>query len=328
MLGELDDSFFANARWLFLFIALAIAASAVWTAAERKIATKKQGKEPFYCLPVRLFINGALAAMFLALLLQIPNLQKLFVKKFRDTAHEVVTEIYTEPEALRRVFTRATLRQFRLNISKALSSSELVPEKAELLDKLFEMTDGPYRTDMHTTRVHSYCTSSFGEKYIKVDETSTYTLCGGQNDTIALAATMKAIRGVPQDSLYLVRSVRVDSKDVPWKMEKTKADSMRATFRGWFYADTRQPKLIRVRSSRCIPLDDRAFMWVTVPTKNIRLTFTYPAEVDSAKVRLSILGLGSTMPGELEPEQHMKPTVTWSYTGWLLQRHGYLLEWR
>ncbi|MCJ7577310.1 MAG: hypothetical protein MUO91_02540 [candidate division Zixibacteria bacterium] len=248
------------------------------------------------------------------------------------------TDIIVNPKYLRETFNVPRIKEFRVTATKALCGPDLEEGPGTYLDlienTLYPMIDSVRRYNLevyYTLEPKKEIEKKAGKRVSKVRQISSWVYTNPAPRPITFVQTIQArmdsIVGEDTDNLLKVtkflvkRDTIVDTIPITLTKERMSDGRYRFTAKPSFLI--KKDVSVTVEQEKVLPYDDVITLWMNVPTKDIKVTFLHPSDIDP---RLFVYGLGKNPEGEhVVNEQQLD---VWRYDGWLLRMHGILIYWR
>ena len=279
----------------------------------------------------RTFYETLLAVLLVGTIVEIPHFQRVMTRQFSRLLD--FPRLFNDKEEMARRFSHAELKQFRSTITAIVRKRDPIADEDRLIDDLvLPVFDGPARDSMEITRNHTE-TSSGGVPFYVVDERTRYIEYSAGHDSIEypIGITASPIAGVPRESLYCVRTVCVNGRDI-----HDVALDVSSELQGGKWAFTthqrhppaRRAEIVVVVRKR-VPLDDKLTVHVRYPTHGLRIKLISNdiTESERDEPKLYVFGMNGHPGRPLDPESRQVALREWIYPGWLFVMQGWELTW-
>lgn len=247
---------------------------------------------------------------------------------FKDQVADVFTGIYTDPKYMREHVSPEKIKEIRIVATEALCKVPVEKGPGTFLDlidnEIYPTLDAPLREglDVHYEQkiidVH-------GGKALEIYNRISWTYRNLSTETILypqeIQNTMEPVAGITPQGLFTVIKFTVDGETIDLGLKPQAMEDGRFLFKGSYDVRIEETKQVTLITKKIIPLTDHFTVWMNVPTKGVKLTYRHPANF---KPRVYVFGMGD---GGLKQIEETPERTVWEYDGWLLKKHGVLLNW-
>lgn len=252
----------------------------------------------------------------------------LFSNFFRRQIGDIFVSINTDPAYMRQNLLPERIREIRIAATEALCQQYVEKGPGSFLElienDIYPTLDAPVRENLDVYYEHKIIEVG-GERALKVYQVSKWTLRNLSTNPIEyvqkVQSTLDPVEGVEPQDLFKIVKFAVGGRDREIYTEPVRTGDERFVF-NWSYSFTISgSEEVMVIIERIIPFTNTFTLWMMAPTKGIRFAYRHPP---SFRPSIYVFGLGD------EPVRLLESTGdyhVWIYRGWLLKKHGVLLQW-